>query len=909
MAIALGAKLRIIWGNEMKLRIGAQSAAVALFAAGMAGSAIAQDANMNNSGTTATGGQTSQAPNASKLPEVQVIQQQKPKPKPVKQANKPKKKTNVVVAQPSPPPPAPPPAIESSVQGTSNYDVAPGPAEVKMSPISGSEIPIDKVPGGVSTVSSSELARSHTDYVPDALSQYVPGVILSDLQGNAFQTNVDYRGFSSSPVDGVAQGLAVYQNGVRINESFGDTVNYDFLPTVAIDSMTIMSGNPVFGLNAIGGALSIDMKNGFTYHGIETDARFGSFGREQGSIQGGFQFGNWATYIAVEDIRDNGYRDFGASDIRRMYADLGVRGIGSEFHLNFTGADNSVGVAAASPIEMLEQQGWDKVFSTPQTTTNEMEMVQLNGKVRASDTIDVSGNAYYRHFNQAHVDGNLSDATPCTIGSTPGAGPTGACFSNLDGSSVLLNGTNGHPIILPDDLDSLGEIDRTWVNSNSFGGSIQAVDKERLFDHRNQFLIGASIDHGDVNFRSSAELGTNGNNFVVNGGLGYVGAGSTGCDVTATDDDGDPTACTPNGSNSENADISPVSIETKNTYYGLYFGDTFEATDRLALTVGGRFNVATVQIRDETGQAPDLNGNSSYWRFNPQAGGTYKIFDGLSFYSSYSEANRAPVAAELACADPLNPCLLPSFLTSDPALKQVVSRTVEAGFRGEHTDILSGQKVTWSAGYFRTENSDDITDVASPDLGREFFANAGTTLRQGLETQINYWSGPLFAYAGYNYTDALFESSLILPSPNNPTAAVDCGDAGPCINVRPGDRLPGVPAHKFKAGFDYRLTPRWHFGADLIAASDQIFFGDESNQNKPLGGYAKVNLHTSYDITNNIQIYGLVDNLFDAHYGIYGTYFDTGETNDSFGTTFADPRTIVPAPPITAYGGIKVKFE
>ena len=284
-------------------------------------------------------------------------------------------------------------------------------------------------------------------------------------------------------------------------------------------------------------------------------------------------------------------------------------------------------------------------------------------------------------------------------------------------------------------------------------------------------------------------------------------------------------------------------------------------------------------------------------------GATYRLFDGISLYTSYSEANRAPVAAELACADPLNPCLLPSFLTSDPPLKQVVSQTVEAGFRGENIDILEAQKVTWSLGYFRTLNNDDILNVTSTILGRSSFANAGQTLRQGLEAQVNYWSGRLFAYAGYNFVDATFQSDLTLASPFSPSAD---GDGN--IFVRPGDRLPGVPAHKFKAGFDYGLTSRLRAGADLIAASNQIFFGDESNQNTPLGGYAKVNIHTSYDLTNHIQIYGLVDNLFDAHYGAYGTYFDTAETNDSFGTAFVDPRTIVPAPPITAYGGLKVRF-
>ena len=467
----------------MKSESRAAAIAACLATVVVANLAVAQDAGAQagpsqpgNPIPTASPPAGTEAPSSgTKLPEVQVIQeQQKATPKPVKQASKPKKAPATAAA--APPPSGAPEAAAANASSTEALQYVPPASDaVMMSPVSGSEIPIAKVPGGVSTISASEIARTHSDYVGNALAAYVPGVILSDVQGNVFQTNVDYRGFNSSPVDGVPQGLAVYQNGVRINEAFGDTVNYDFLPTAAINGITVMSGNPVFGLNAIGGSISIDMKDGFNYRGFESDARFGSFGRAQGSIQDGMRFGNWATYIALEDIHDDGYRDFGTANIRRMYADLGVRGDGSEFHVNFTGADNEVGVAAASPVELLDQ-GWGNVFSTPQSTTNQMEMVSLNGKVRASDTLEFSGVSYYRHFNQQHIDGNLSNGTPCPI--LPG-GALGACFGNLDGNEILLQDTNGNPIILPPGTDSLGEIDRTSVDSNSFGGSIQAVDKSR----------------------------------------------------------------------------------------------------------------------------------------------------------------------------------------------------------------------------------------------------------------------------------------------------------------------------------------------------------------------------------------------------------------------------------------------
>ena len=796
------------------------------------------------------------------LPEVQVIQeQQKAKPKPVKQAAKPKKAPTPVAAAPTPAPPPSPAAIEAAE-----------PSNIKMSPLGGSEIPLAKVPIGVSSVTATDIQRTGDVTVQNVLETRVPGIIVNDMQGNEFQTEVQYRGFSSSPVNGVPQGLAVYQNGVRINEAFGDIVNWDFLPSNAISNMTVMSSNPVFGLNAIGGAISVDMRDGFNFHGAEFDVRGGSFGRIQGSGAVGAQSGNWAMFIAAEDINDDGWRQFSPAEIHRMYADLGFKNRDAEFHVNFTGADNFVGAVSATPVQLLDE-GWNRVYTNPQTTQNDMEMVSINGSVKATNTLTFSGVTYYRHFKQAHLDGNILEVEEC--GSVLCL--DGEPMTTSGGAEVPSSAGGGAP---------LGSLDRTSQNADSFGGTLQAVERAKLFEHNNQFLIGGSIDHGQVAYGATSALGAIGPNFTIS---------PLGIPLTGPDD------------------ISPRSLTTTNSYYGLYFTDTFDVNDRLSLTVGGRYNFAKVTLEDQTGEDPFLNGSHNYQRFNPMGGATYELAKGLTFYTSYAEANRAPTPAELACADPENPCIIESFLTGDPPLKQVVSRTGEVGFRGESLNALTNERINWSFGLFRTLNQDDIISVASPTSGRGFFQNAGDTLRQGIEASISYQSQRLFLYANYAFIDPTFQSSLELASPNNPSPdVVPCaGDPEEnCINVRPGDTLPGVPRHRFKAGFDYWLTPKWKFGSDLIAASDQVFFGDESNLNKPLAGYAQVNLHTSYDITDHIQIYGLINNLFNNHYGTFGNYFDTEEGSEaSLGTIdFTNAQTIVPSTPFAAYGGMKFKF-
>jgi outer membrane receptor protein involved in Fe transport len=297
------------------------------------------------------------------------------------------------------------------------------------------------------------------------------------------------------------------------------------------------------------------------------------------------------------------------------------------------------------------------------------------------------------------------------------------------------------------------------------------------------------------------------------------------------------------------------------------------------------------------------------------AGLTYKLGYGVSAYGSYSEANRAPTAAELGCAEPENPCLIESFLTDDPPLKQVVSKSWEAGLRGEHKH-WDGQRFTWSLGYFNTLNTDDILNVAATTTGRGYFLNAGDTLRQGFEAAIGYQTLRWSAYASYAYVDATFRDDLILPAPNTPGAA-ECpiteeGDEEAACNfVTAGDNLPGIPNHRFKAGIQYWLTPQWKVGTDLVAASSQFFFGDEANNNDKLAGYSRVDLSTSYDFSENVQIYGLVKNLFDRRYGLYGTFFDTEEATEAAepqGLTLTDPRSITPSQPFALYGGVKVKF-
>ena len=739
---------------------------------------------------------------------------------------------------------------------------------VYTTPLASSGTDPDKVPASVNLVDASQIKQTGSLNLSDALQKYVPGVMVNEVTGNPFQPNVEFRGFVASPVSGTPQGLAVYQNGVRVNEAFGDTVNWDLIPTTAIKSVSVVTNNPAFGLNALGGAVNVQMKDGFNYHGAEIDTMGGSFGRVQSSAQWGKQIDNFATYVAIEGLHDDGFRNYSASNVRRFYGDVGYRNDASEFHLNIGAADNNFGATATAPVELL-QQYWGATYTSPQTTENRVGYVNLTGKVEATPTWTLDGSAHVRIFDQKILDANPTGTQPCT------ANAMQLCFG--DGSTPA-NGLNGAQLADPFSQNAvLGEIDRTTTHSTTTGVSLQATNTGRLFGHDNRFVVGGSFDYSVTNFTATAELGTIGPGFVVSGSGLFLGQS------------GDPVS------------IGPVDLRTTSQYSGLYALDTFDVTNAFSLTGGGRFNVANISLQDQIGTS--LNGNDTYTRFNPIVGGTYKITSELTAYAGYSEANRAPTPLELGCADPAHPCIIAAFLVSDPPLKQVVSHTVEAGLRG--TRDLDIGKLGWKFGLFRADNSDDILAIPSPVLqGFGYFQNVGSTRRQGLEAEVNLKSSALQLYASYVLVDARFLDALQLGS-NSPFA-----DANGNVQVVPGNRIPAIPRNRIKAGVDYSVTDAFKVGGDMLLASSQYLVGDESNQAARLPGYAVFNLHTSYQIDKTMQVYARADNIFDNRYATYGTFFNTGAVPNfaNGGAPFTDPRSLSPARPRAFYAGLKVTF-
>jgi len=731
------------------------------------------------------------------------------------------------------------------------------------SPLIGSGVDRNTVPAETQVLDSNDLKRTGTADLTRALDQQIGGVSLDSASGNPFQPTFFYHGYAASPLQGTPQGLAVYVNGVRFNQPFGDTVDWDLIPDIAIDRLNLAGSNPVFGLNALGGSVNLQLKSGFTYQGFEADLSGGSFGQVQGEFQYGRQADNTSTYVAGNVLHQNGWRDLQSSDLQNFYGDVGWRSERAEVHLNVTMAHDVLNGPGTSPVQLLAADP-SAQFTAPNRISNQYAAVSLNGNLDVTDTISVQALAYYRYFLQRVTNGNAPNNMPCNDGS-------GLLCSSPSVFSTTLGGA-----FIPDCLRGgpYSELDLQTTNTNAYGASVQATDTDTLFGLKNHVVAGVSFDGAQTLFSAASYIGG-----LTPLNRVFVGPG------VAIDEPGIN---------------SPVRVAIGNAAYGIYAADTLNLTPRLALTVSGRFNAALIDLDDQNGG--DLTGNHGYTHFNPAIGVTYQVAPWLTTYAGYAEANRAPTPAELSCAGPANSCSLANFFVGDPNLKQVVAHTVEAGVRGAVTPF-DGVKVSYDLALFDSTLDDDIAFINSVTQGRAFFANVGRTRRQGIDAGVQVKTERWSAYIAYAYIDASYQTGFVEASGNNPAA-----DANGNITIRPGDRLPGIPANQIKLGGDYKVTDRWTVGATALAASGAYLFGDEANLTPELPGYFTLNLSTTYQVTDHIQLFAWAQNVTDARYYTYGTFSPTSSVFLAQAPGASNPRSYSPAAPIGGFGGVRITF-
>jgi outer membrane receptor protein involved in Fe transport len=703
----------------------------------------------------------------------------------------------------------------------------------------------------------------------DLLARQGVSVTVSEPQGNPFQPELSFRGYSVSGLLGLPQGLAIYQNGARINEPFGDVVNFDTVPEVAIDEIAIVSGaSPLFGLNALGGAVSATMKSGFTFDGVGLEASGGSFGRGSVSAEAGGGDGGRAAYAAVTLFEEDGWRDHSPSEVRQAYADVALRGSRGELGLSLTLADSDLNGNGAAPVDLLAADR-AAVFTYPDNTRNELGFLQARGDLALGNRGWLEGGLYLRRSDQKTLNGDETDVDECEDDDFEGLlcedDGEGGPVADLDGNLIAEDDVGAEPFAV---------FNRSQRESDSWGGALQYVHSAHGGSPFEELLLGVTLDSSTTDFASATELG------VLTEDRTVEPAG-----IVLGDDD------------------FRTGLEATSLAWGAQVAAAFAFTERLEVTLAGRYIHVDVELDDQLGT--DLDGEHEFDRFNPAVELAYRgERNGSPFrlFARYGESSRTPSPAELSCADPEEPCRFPNAFVADPPLDQVVARTLELGAAGSQVSGVGG--LEWALTLFHAQNEDDIVFVSSgPVVGSGYFQNAGETRRRGLEASAAWTLGQLTLGGGYSFVEATFEGSLVLLAEDNPSA-----DANGEIHVSPGDRVPLIPEHSGRAYAEYVFADRVTLDLSALFASDRVLRGDEGNDEPTLDGFARVDAGLSADVSKVARVFIRIENVLDKEYATFATFGEADELFLAEAPDADDPRFRTPAAPRAVYAGVRLRF-
>lgn len=726
---------------------------------------------------------------------------------------------------------------------------------VGATPIHGLGIQRNKIPNNVQAVSAADLEGTGGIHLGEQLTAAFASVHLNEVQTNPFQPDIQFRGFAASPLLGVPQGVAVYQDGVRLNEPFGDTVNWELLPTNAIASINLMPGsNPLFGLNALGGAVSVQTKTGFSHPGHRASIFGGSFGRRWADLQTAAHNDRLSYFVTGRVLAEDGWRDFSPSRVRQLFGNVEWRGASTTLTASVTGGANRLIGNGPAPVQLLADDR-EAIFTHPDETKTDMALATLRGRHAAARDVSLDAVVYYRPATIRTFNGDDTAYDECDDEDLDAL----LCTGDGTGEPVEDQFARRVPVDDDDPFDGTNNTSRT--RTRGWGGAFQATVTRPLTARANHFVLGVGFDAARSRYEADTELAR------LNEERGTVGTGLLDAEAA-------------------------VRLRTNVRHIGVYVADFFTVAPRLTLVGASRFNYSTAELRDQLGD--DLTGDHDFSRLNPSGGVTYELPRGVTAYGSFSVSSRVPTPSELSCADPDDPCRLPNAFLSDPPLDQVVAHTWEGGARGRV------RAMSWNASAFRTANRDDIVFVSSGALTSQgHFENVGDTLRRGLELGAYGVVADRVRWgAAYTYIQATFETPLVLSSPNHPEE-VD-GE----ISVRAGDSIPGVPRHNFKTDLSVSVGHAT-IGGSLATTSSQFLRGDEANLLAPVDGFAIVNLSASYALHPRARIAGRVTNLFGTNYETFGLI---GEADEVLGAGFDDPRFLSPGAPRAAWVGFEVRF-
>jgi outer membrane receptor protein involved in Fe transport len=804
---------------------------------------------------------------------------------------------------------------------------------ISSTPIGALDVPLSDVPLPVQTLSAQTLEDTNAIDLTDAMKRRLNGVYVNENQNNPFQPDINYRGYTASPLVGAPAGLSVYLDGVRQNQPFGDVVQWDLIPKVAISTMELIPGsNPVYGLNTLGGAIAVQTKDGLANSGVSVSGYGGSFGRRAMDMEYGGSKGPWNWFAAGTLFHEDGWRVQSPSSVKQSFTKLGynsgntVLSLSAGYSINNLVGNGTQDIRAINRTVGLNH-GYSSVYSIPDATYQHSPFLTLNATQAISHNLAINANAYVRYTRTNTSNGDINDdsfteslytlsntdkttltkagipypTTPINAANTP--------FPYLRCLAAAIALTGGNKSAEP--AEKCTGVDTDTVNKQHAYGFTGALSWNTA---HNKLSVGAGFDRGGLTF-------------VQNSQWGYLNTDGLSITRVPAFDDGSEVG------DGGTLDDSRVNLHGVTTTPSFYVTDTLSIS-KWVFNAGGRYNHTDVNNTDRLPAAasgrPGLTADKKFQRFNPTAGVVYKPNALVNAYFDYGESSRAPTSTELGCADPNFPCSLPNALVSDPPLKQVVSRTYEFGFRGNPDG-----RYRYSAGYFHTINNDDLLFVASQQTGFGYFQNFGKTRRLGVEAAANAQLRTLDAGINYTFLQATYQSSQVIEADSNSSNSNALSGEkgvtdGGLITIVPGDQIPQVPQQMLKVYTDYHPLKKLGISADFQAIGSSFVKGNENNLHQPDGqyylgsgkvpAYGVVNLGARYTFGPHYQLFAEMNNLLNKHYYTTGQLATSAYNNNgAFAAREFTPYAsgdypvrnttyVSPGAPFAIFGGLKVSF-
>jgi len=331
------------------------------------------------------------------------------------------------------------PAYETIVQA---------PSRLPESPLSA-----DAFPATIQVVTHEDIVRSGAVTVQDVLER-LPGVNLNDELGNPLQADITIRGITSSPVTGLSQGIAVFVDGVRVNEPDAEEVNFNLIPLAEVERIELIRGpSAAFGRNSLAGTLNIVTRRGRGTLSAEAEASAGSFGRESYRLHASGAHAPVDYYFSAGQFSEYGFRAQSDSKTAQVFSKLGYQTELADVALSYQYHNDRIRQAGPLPLSLLQVDrhanftGGD--FFAPQ-----LHQAALNASVRLGLGFLLTANAFFRALDAEQFNANF--AAPDT---------------------------------------------RLFNRTRSGGGILQLSHRARLGPLKNHLLMGGEYTHDDVRVR------------------------------------------------------------------------------------------------------------------------------------------------------------------------------------------------------------------------------------------------------------------------------------------------------------------------------------------------------------------------------------------------------------------------